>query len=56
MMRNRKIIFFFLLVLIVLFNFVGVPILLNDVCLQNVSVVEESLRAWEPYHDWPRAW
>ena len=56
MKKSKKMALFLLLILIVLFNFVGIPLLLNDTEMEGKAVVEESIRTWHPYHDWPRAW
>ncbi len=54
--RVNKIFLYIILVIILVFNFLGIPLLMSDVDQEDFIAVRESVRAWEPYSDWPRAW
>ncbi len=54
--RVSKIILFLLLAVVLAMNFIGFPLLMADSGKQDLIAVRETVRAWEPYSNWPRAW
>lgn len=54
--RAKKLALFIVLVVVLAINFIGFPLLMADSGKQDLLAVRETVRAWEPYSSWPRAW
>ncbi len=54
--RAKKLALFIVLVIVLAINFIGFPLLMADSGKQDLIAVRETVRAWEPYSSWPRAW
>ncbi len=54
--RIKKAILLIIILVILTVNFVGFPLLMADSGKKDLVAVQETVRAWEPYSNWPRAW